>query len=494
MLLRGAGQQAPGQAWPYTLSGLVMWPKPDPERCYSGNARDSSGNSRHATLEDMAHPIGHWVTDRPTVFSTGESMVFDGTDDEVDVGGTHFQYERTQARSFAGFVRRDNNTSYQTMMGNFQTSSDYRGWGSIWFPTTNTGAIQYYNINNFPSTKNLLQVRTGSLSDIGWHHVAITDDGSSDPDGVNIYYDGADQTLITVEDSLSATAVSNQSMRLGNRPGNENRLDGKAKNYAIWSKVLTQDNVTYLANGGVPGESTDVTGTDPGAAQGDWRFDDRAPTNTDPLFGISDRSTSENLFNQATSANRPQWISASSNYRPGIRGDAANDLLIFASSLSATAGEIAIAFRTDASVAGGTILSSSEGGVTADTLQINIDPTTKRIRYKAKISTTDHELEGATALSADTPYVLIIAHDGSAVTARLNGAAEALTSSAGSDPRPFFGDLIDVDNVVLGGLKQSSETSYADVDINDIQVTSSLNTARYPAWEAYLASNGASLA
>ena len=82
-----------------------------------------------------------------------------------------------------------------------------------------------------------------SLHDGEWHHVLLSYDGSEDINGVHVYVDGAERTLSTVWNTLSAHLVSDKDVMLGasNYDGTPwFDFTGRIDEGAIWARALSE--------------------------------------------------------------------------------------------------------------------------------------------------------------------------------------------------------------------------------------------------------------
>ena len=116
----------------------------------------------------------------------------------------------------------------------------------------------------------LLRVKTTNASlinDTNFHNVIVTYNGNSDLSGVKIYLDGSSVDLTQVDDSLEVNddILTSTDLTIGafiNNPvasDNTNQNDifsGNMDEVAIWSKELSQDEVTSIYNSG---DASDLT-------------------------------------------------------------------------------------------------------------------------------------------------------------------------------------------------------------------------------------------
>jgi hypothetical protein len=82
----------------------------------------------------------------------------------------------------------------------------------------------------------------------GWHHVAVSYDGSRWADGVQVYLDGKPAKLHVALDELNQTFTTNEPFRIGAGGGALSRLDGLIRDVRIYSRDLTPIEAEGLAS------------------------------------------------------------------------------------------------------------------------------------------------------------------------------------------------------------------------------------------------------
>ena len=107
---------------------------------------------------------------------------------------------------------------------------------------------------------------TDEIEDTDWHHILVTYNGNSDLSGVKIYIDGSaasmtqtTDTLDTSDDIVTQTDFSIGARGLGRTTGTgtRNHFDGNIDEAAIWSKVLSTDEIADVYNSGDANDLTD---------------------------------------------------------------------------------------------------------------------------------------------------------------------------------------------------------------------------------------------
>lgn len=186
---------------------------------------------------------------------TGNCLEFDGTDDTINVGNeTLLNLERTSSFSVQFWMRAGTDAG-MTLVSKQESSGNFRGWN---IQTGTSGYIYFQFVNTYSS--NTLEVRTTNdtnYDDNRWHHVLVTYDGSSTPGGVKIYFDGADQSLTTVVNTLSATTQSATNVHIGSRNGATQFFNGFLDDVKVYNYVRSaaQSKTDFASQGAVRGVS-----------------------------------------------------------------------------------------------------------------------------------------------------------------------------------------------------------------------------------------------
>jgi hypothetical protein len=175
-----------------------------------------------------------------TLFSE-KSCAFNGVDEYIDLGNSYgFDYD--SIFSVSCWFK----TTTDGMIIAKRDGTD-RGW---WLYVTLAGEINAGLINtSITNAVNVTTTASGFNNGI-WHHLVWTK-ASTAASGIKIYIDGVDQTLTTVWDTLSATTINTFNCTIGVLNG-AYYFDGNIDELAIYSKSLTQAEVTEIHNGGLP--------------------------------------------------------------------------------------------------------------------------------------------------------------------------------------------------------------------------------------------------
>ncbi len=165
----------------------------------------------------------------------GGIIVFDGTDDYVDT--KQIQFERTNPFSLCIWV-------YPTLVSNHQLinneNSSYTGYR---LDITTTSVIGF-SLRNTPTTNQANITTTGTLLANKWYNIVATYNGSSNTSGMNIYINGAVQSVTSITNNLTSTIISNETTWIGlRRPATTGPFSGRVSNVQIYNRALSATEV-----------------------------------------------------------------------------------------------------------------------------------------------------------------------------------------------------------------------------------------------------------
>ena len=237
----------------------------------------------HGTFSvDIHGPAGHWKLDdnadtSTVVDSSGEGndgMVvndennyssdqhnasgkingafdFDGSSDSIDCGSDpSLQFERTDKFSFAFWVKMNNltpSTTQDIISRSATTSTGYRLVQSVATGGTEIGLV-------LETTLTAIVVETDAGIGSGWHHVAVTYDGSVQASGVTIYVDGVAVNTHTNNDNLSESIFVPANFYIGKHRTGGYVFDGSLDNVMVFRRLLSESEVSGLYADNNPSE------------------------------------------------------------------------------------------------------------------------------------------------------------------------------------------------------------------------------------------------
>jgi len=192
-------------------------------------AVDSSGAGRDGTYLGDAQPV-----DDPSRPGGGGRVVeFDGADDSVEVNPTI----SSKDMSIATWFYADNLSGWRVIL-------NHDGW---------SGGNVHYQFNGHPLRWCVNGNSPGDVLFDGftfeageWYHVVTTYDGDSATDNVKLYVNGQ---LVDVRSQSPNQIPTPTPGDIGAWNGNSREWDGKMDDFMIYSKTLTDEEVTALYQG-----------------------------------------------------------------------------------------------------------------------------------------------------------------------------------------------------------------------------------------------------
>ncbi len=243
-------------AYDYNRGAPLAWWKVD--ECQGSSLNDSSGNGSIGTVtiggSGSITALGScvsgtstnaWYAGRTGKFNS--ALAIDG-DDAVTMGNpTTLQMERTDPRTFSIWFKTTVNGA-TTLLSKQANSAPFAGYN---LQLGGVGAIDFQLVNTYST--NTLELRTTTDThyyDGNWHMATVTYDGSSNPTGVKIYFDGKSQPLTIANQSLSASIATSASFYLGSRGGSGQVLVGQIDDTRIYPYAMSANQVKKLYNDG----------------------------------------------------------------------------------------------------------------------------------------------------------------------------------------------------------------------------------------------------
>jgi len=258
-------------------------------------------------ISGLANIIGQTIPSSFTYTTNATSLEFDGSDDYIDCGNDS-SIRPTAALTYNAWVYKadwndQNNSPFNTIMGNFKASSGiYIRWKNkriqCWtranddLSNYSNGSHEYVQTgwNKFKSGKPYYRSS-------GWHMISVTFDGRY----VKLYIDGALENeggTSTFDYGSSGFHIdystNDYNINIGKQVEVGNFFDGKIDEVAIWDAALSANAIAELwdQDGGTVGPSNlredKDNYTNSGDLQGWWRFEEGSGTS------IADSSLNSN--------------------------------------------------------------------------------------------------------------------------------------------------------------------------------------------------------
>jgi len=195
---------------------------------------------------------------RPSSYSCGDAMSqftescvqFDGVDQYVDMGSV-LGFDRTDSFSFSWWMKCGASGDTEYLLS--KTKSGLPEGYAI--TITSAGAIEFSLTR--VATSDCLLVSCGSgLRDNSWHHCVVTYDGTSLASGVTAYVDSVAVSVTSVYENLTGAIASDASFRVASSELTHpsNCFSGALVDVAVFSKVLTAVEVSYIYGSGIPAD------------------------------------------------------------------------------------------------------------------------------------------------------------------------------------------------------------------------------------------------
>lgn len=216
------------------------------------SAADSTGNGHTGTLVNMED--GDWVAGK-----LNNGLIFDSAGNEYINAGTStdFEFETTDAFSVEFWLKTTETASNAFLISRNQASSPNRGW-TITLGNTGTGLVAF--VMKDDNDDFIKRIGDTNIADDAWHHVLVTYDGSANRSGINIYIDGALETIADagVASLSGSTAIGGGeflAFMASNGLGGVNFCAGTLDNVLVYGSELTASQVTARYNSGTGVES-----------------------------------------------------------------------------------------------------------------------------------------------------------------------------------------------------------------------------------------------
>lgn len=185
-----------------------------------------------------------------------------------------------------------------------------------------------------------------------------------------------------------------------------------------------------------------------------------------------------NTFAQATGTKQPKVYTSTTAHliggQPAVTFDGTDDLLVLPLLFgSPQSGSIVAVLRVNAIAVAATasIFTASDEATTTKSFRANIARPTSDVVLQTRqenTDTADTVSSATTPLTIGTAYVVEWSSTGSAYGFRVNDVAQAKTVIGGSDNGDWIGDSTARDNAVLGGLKRTTESTFASIDLAEL--------------------------
>ena len=203
------------------------------------------------------------------VYTNTRSLLFDGINDYVDCGDNNNlsfgDGSSDSPFSISAWVKPDNAAKFRLLFKQGSTLKEY------FFQIANGKKLQMSLNNN--SGQTIGRNGASDISTTSWSHVAMTYNGSSDPNGINIYRNGSLNNGGTFANGGTYTAMTNTSQPIELGKFSTTFADGRMDEVAIFNSALSATDMSDIYNSGLP---ADLSGYSSLVSW--WRFEEGSGT------------------------------------------------------------------------------------------------------------------------------------------------------------------------------------------------------------------------
>src|SRR5580698_7448372 len=169
---------------------------------------DSTANANHATMN------GTVLASQQQPGEIGGSVNFEGDTWASLANPANFSFERTNSFSLSGWLNMASNSA-GTLLSKFVGGN--AGWALLQEPSSTNPMFALGLFSSGEGTMALAQ--TPAVSTGTWHYVVATYTGSSTVAGMNIYVDGVNQPLTTINNNLAGSILNTTTPAINGRGG-----------------------------------------------------------------------------------------------------------------------------------------------------------------------------------------------------------------------------------------------------------------------------------
>lgn len=209
---------------------------------YVDAANDLSYPGSGGTWSDLVGGNDGTLTNGPTYDSAnGGSIVFDGVNDHVEILN-QIQFDRLDPFTFNVWLKSVNANNNQIINNE---DGGYKGYslsistnGSIFFSVRHQVSINYAAI----LTNSQVPANT-------WINITATYDGSSNANGLKVYFNAILQSSTIQGNNLTSSTISSVTTYIGyRRPSTQGPFNGNIPNVSIYNRALSASEVLQNYN------------------------------------------------------------------------------------------------------------------------------------------------------------------------------------------------------------------------------------------------------
>ncbi len=196
------------------------------------------------TAEDIAGLNDGAVQDAPTSVNWVDGALrFDGAADFIDVGDADsLDFDQADALTVDLWAARDGTSGLQeALVSKMDGATAFKGW-LLFF---NSGDELEFILRR--NASELIRVTSDDTYTTGWHHYAVTYDGSADASGVTLYVDGAAIAVTPTDDSLTFSGTTENASPLQIASWNGGSFfDGRIDEVQIFGRALSVEEIVAI--------------------------------------------------------------------------------------------------------------------------------------------------------------------------------------------------------------------------------------------------------
>ena len=150
-------------------------------------------------------------------------------------------FERNQSFSCGVWIKFPKSSTTGAILARME-EHNLRGW-DLWVQGNRIGM---HLVHQWPDDALNVVTKT-QLKPDEWHHVLVTYDGSSKPEGIDIYYDGQLQPVDAQPEVISGTVRTNAPLKIGQRASESRICDIALQDIRLYGRLVTTDEIYNLA-------------------------------------------------------------------------------------------------------------------------------------------------------------------------------------------------------------------------------------------------------
>ena len=191
-------------------------------------------------------------------FPNTYSLDFDSVDDFVSMGDV-LDFDYTDAFTFSAWIKYTHEVASNAIVCKMETSGDYRGY-EFFVTSDHKLRILFYHTGS-----NRLDQRGGTiLTTDTWYHVAVTYSGGGAFTDIEIYLNGAAETLTKLgNNNITGTSVNAIPFQIGARNSVWDFFNGNIDEVSVWNTALSSSDISTLYNSGTPNNLNTALATTP---------------------------------------------------------------------------------------------------------------------------------------------------------------------------------------------------------------------------------------